>query len=178
MSGAVKQKETGKETDSFCLIPTSLSPVLNAKAAPLSGDCKKLRRWILKDQKREEREEVLEWKAGREQRWFTNTYQEPHCWSMWLRREASHGSTGRPCCSPDKTLNICFLSELHSLWDSARALPLSISTFFPAWKLILLYALAMTGCESTQRNDAVAHGAGHGPRDVTHGEVFGLSFCI
>jgi len=60
MSGAVKQKETGKETDSFCLIPTSLSPVLNAKAAPLSGDCKKLRRWILKDQKREEREEVLE----------------------------------------------------------------------------------------------------------------------
>lgn len=88
---------------------------------------------------------------------YKATYQEPHCWSMWLCWEVSHSSAGRPpCCTSDKKPNICFLSELHSLWDPARALPLSVCVFFPVWKLILLYAFAMTGRESTPRNDAIS----------------------
>lgn len=77
------------------------------------------------------------------------------CW------EASHKSAGRPPrCSSDKKLNIWFLSKLILNFVAFEILPISLSPcmrVFPAWKLTLLHAFAMTGCESTPWNDAISH---------------------
>lgn len=89
---------------------------------------------------------------------YKATEWEPHCWSVWLCWEVLHGFAGRPPhCSSDKKLNIWVLSEPTLNFTAFEILPISPSPHmhaFPAWKLILLYALAVTR-ETTPRNDAV-----------------------
>lgn len=70
----------------------------------------------------------------------------------------SESAARPPCCSSDKKLNIWVLSKLILNFTAFEILPISPFPHMhvlPVWKLILLYALAMTGCESTLWNDAV-----------------------
>ena len=60
------------------------------------------------------------------------TYWEPHCWSTWLCWEVSDESAGRPpCCSSDKKLNTCLLSELILNFIAFEILPISSSFPLP-----------------------------------------------
>lgn len=109
---------------------------------------------------------------------YKATYQEPHCWSMWLCWEVSHSSAGRPpCCTSDKKPNICFLSELHSLWDPARALPLSVCVFFQCGSWFCFMRLQWQ-VVNQHHGMMQYHSTGHRPWDVTHGKFLGLGPCI